>query len=202
MPPAARLVRLLHTLLPAVLWLGLLWSSVSAADKEVSLSTQSPAVPPSSTREGSTKGKSPDVTAGGLLHSVLAQKARLVSKKGELVPSALPQNLLPLLGRGLSVSSLSGRPSLEHQSGGLLTRVKSPESASESGQGSLPSQPTPTDTHTQLPHTQTNTLEPEAKSTTVGTILDVDSSNETPSPERFRSMMGDGATAKGFVGVR
>uniref|UniRef100_A0A1A8KDY7 Seizure related 6 homolog like n=1 Tax=Nothobranchius kuhntae TaxID=321403 RepID=A0A1A8KDY7_NOTKU len=182
MPPAARLVRLLHTLLPAVLWLGLLWSSVSAADKEVSLSTQSPAVPPNSTREGSTKGKSSDVTAGGLLHSVLAQKARLVSKKGELVPSALPQNLLPLLGRGLSVSSLSGRPSLEHQSGGLLTRVKSPESASESGQGSLPSQPTPTDTHTQLPHTQTHTLEPEAKSTTVGTILDVDSSNETPSP--------------------
>uniref|UniRef100_A0A3Q1H2G8 Seizure related 6 homolog (mouse)-like n=1 Tax=Acanthochromis polyacanthus TaxID=80966 RepID=A0A3Q1H2G8_9TELE len=138
-----------------------------------------PVVPAGTTKEGSPKGRSSSAaTAGGLLQSVLAQKGRLVSQKGDIIPSALPQNLLPLLGRGLSVSSLPGSQSLEHESGGLLRRVKAPASAAASGQGSHPTQPPPTDTHSELPHTQTQTPEQEAEVTTVGSMLDVDTETE------------------------
>lgn len=124
--------------------------------------------------------KSSSASAGGLLQSVLTQKGRLVSPKGEILPSALPQNLLPLLGRGLSVSSLPGSRSLEHQSGGLLRRVKPLASAAVSGRGSDPTEPLPTDTHSQLSHTQTHTPEPEGEITTVDTLLGMDTETETP----------------------
>ncbi|XP_040915338.1 seizure 6-like protein [Toxotes jaculatrix] len=184
MPPAASSVGYRLRTFPAVLWIGLLWSSVSAGDKEVPTatpSTPSPMVAPGSTKESSPKGKSSDAVAGGLLQSVLAQKGRLVSQRGEVLPSALPQNLLPLLGRGLSISSLPGSHSLEHQSGGLLRRVKPPASAAASGRGSGPTEPPPADTHSQLPHTQTHTPEQEAEITTVATMLDMDTETGTPS---------------------
>lgn len=136
---------------------------------------------PAGTKESIPRGRSSSVLAGGLLQSVLTQKGRLVSQKGELLPSALPQNLLPLLGRGLSVGSLPGSHSLEHQSGGLLRRVKAPASAAASGgRGSDPTEPLPTDTHSRLPHTQTHTPEQEAELTTVGQMLDVDTEAGTP----------------------
>ncbi|XP_047227994.1 seizure 6-like protein isoform X4 [Girardinichthys multiradiatus] len=182
MPSAARSVRLRGTL-PAVLWIWLLWGSVSAGDiPTVPPSIQSPMVTTGSTREDSTKGKTSSLAAGGLLHSVLAQKGRLVSKKGEIIPSALPQNLLPLLGRGLSVNSFHGSNTQEHQSEGLPTKVKSPTSAAASGEGSRPSQPPSIDTHSQLLHTWTNTPEPEAKITTMGTTLDMDTDTDTETP--------------------
>ncbi|XP_034997532.1 seizure 6-like protein isoform X1 [Hippoglossus stenolepis] len=179
MPPAAcSLGHRLRDTLPAVLWIGLLWSSsVSAADKEVPTAvpfTPSPVVTPRSTKESSPKAKSSSAVAGGFLHSVLAQNGRLVSQKGEILPSALPKNLLPLLGRGLSISSLPGSHSLEHQSGGLLRRVKPPPSAAVSGQGSDPTRPAPTDTHSPLPHTQTHTPDEEAEITTVATTVGED----------------------------
>nr|XP_046231575.1 seizure 6-like protein isoform X3 [Scatophagus argus] len=184
MPPAARSVgSLLRLSLPAVLCIGLLWSGVSAGDKEAPTaapSAQSPVVTPGSTKESSPKGRTSSGLAGGLLQSVLTQKGRLVSQKGDTLPSALPQNLLPLLGRGLSVSSVPGSHSLEHQSGGLLRRVKPPSSAAASGPGSHPTEPA--DTHSQLPRTQTHTTEQEAEVTTVSTMLDVDSETETPAP--------------------
>eukprot|EP00064_Thunnus_orientalis_P022433 superscaffoldBa00007539_g22629 len=159
------------------------WKQV-VHDKAVptaSPSTQPPVVTPGGTKEGNPKGRSSSAVAGGLLQSVLAQKGRLVSQKGDILPSALPQNLLPLLGRGLSVSSLPGSHSLEHQSGGLLRRVKPPASAAVSGRGSDPTEPPPTDTHSQMPHTQTHTPEQEAESTTVGAMQDVDTETGTPS---------------------
>lgn len=147
-------------------------------------SSPSPEVTSGSTKDGGPKGKtsSSNSAAGGLLQSVLAQKGR------EILPSALPQSLLPLLGRGLSISSLPGSHSLEHQSGGLLRRVKPPASAAASGRGSDPTEPPPppTDAHSQLPHTQTHTPveeeEEEAKITTVATMPDEDAETGTPSP--------------------
>ncbi|KAM8743974.1 seizure 6-like protein isoform 4-T4 [Acanthopagrus schlegelii] len=213
MPPAARSLGCrLRTAFPAVLWIGLLWSSVSAGDKQVptaapssststssTSSSQSPVVTPGSTKESSPKGKSASVLAGGLLQSVLAQKGRLVSQKGETLPSALPQNLLPLLGRGLSVSSLSGSHSLEHQSGGLLRRVKPPASAAVSGRGSDPTETLPTDTHSQQPHTQTHTPpDEEAEITTVGTMLDVDAETEAP-PSALSSCMVNFSDPEGYI---
>lgn len=150
-------------------------------------SAQSPVVPSGSTKESSPKGKSSGALAGGLLQSELTQKGRAASQRGETLPSALPQNLLPLLGRGLSVSSLPGSHSPEHQSGGLLRRVKPPAaSAAASGRGSGPTEPLPTDTHSQLPHTHTHTPEQEAEITTVGTLLDMDTETETPASGRSR----------------
>ncbi|KAJ3604935.1 hypothetical protein NHX12_026986, partial [Muraenolepis orangiensis] len=79
-----------------------------------------PASPPEREREdqgpgGSQerdRGPSSGAVAGGLLHSMLAHRDRLLShsaeKKGLAIPSVLPQHLLPLLGRGLSVASLPG----------------------------------------------------------------------------------------------
>lgn len=141
-------------------------------------------VTPGSTKESSPRGNISSAMAGGLLQSVLTQKGRLLSQKGEILPSSLPQNLLPLLGRGLSVSSLPGSHSLEHQSGGSPRRVKPPASAAVSGRGSDPTEPLPTDTHSQLPHTQTRPPEQEAEITTAGTMLDVDTETGTPSTGR------------------
>lgn len=131
-------------------------------------------VTPGSTEESSLNSRSSSSAAGGLIYSVLAQKGRL-----KTAPSALPQNLLPLLGRGLSISSLPRSRSLEHQNGGLLSRVKPPASAAVSGRGSGPSEPPVADTHSQLPHEQTHSPEQDTESPTEATMLDVDT--ETPS---------------------
>lgn len=135
---------------------------------------------PGSIKEDSPKVKSSSASAGGSLPSVLTQKRRLVSQKGEILPSALPQNLLPPLGRGLSVSPLPGSHSTEHQSRGLLRGVKPLTSAAVSGQGSDPTEPLPTGAQSQLPNTQTHTLEPEGEITTVGTLLGMDTDTGIP----------------------
>uniref|UniRef100_A0A673AA38 Seizure related 6 homolog (mouse)-like n=1 Tax=Sphaeramia orbicularis TaxID=375764 RepID=A0A673AA38_9TELE len=183
-PPRAVLPGHFQTFFPlSVTLIHLLFSLFS--DKAVptaSSSTQSPALTPGSTNEGDTKGKSSTAVAGGLLQSMLAQKGRLVSQKRDILPSALPQNLLPLLGRGLSISSLPGSHSLEHQSGGLLRRVKPPASAAVSGRGTDPTEPLPTDTHSQLPHAQTETPEQEDEITTVGTMPEMDTDTDTETP--------------------
>lgn len=71
---------------------------------------------------------------------------------------------------------------MEHQSRGLFRRVKPLTSAAVSGQGSDPTEPLPTDKQSQLPHTQTHTSEPEGESTTVGTLLGMDTDTGTPPP--------------------
>lgn len=139
-------------------------------------------VTPAGTKESGPKVKSSSSSAGGLLQSVLTQRGRLASQKADVLPSALPQNLLPLLGRGLSVSSLPGSRSLEHQSRGLLRRVKPPPSAAASGTGSDPTEPLPTSTHSQPPHTHTHAPEQEEEITTVDTILGTDTETGTPPP--------------------
>ncbi|XP_028458131.1 seizure 6-like protein isoform X1 [Perca flavescens] len=200
MPPAACSVGYrLRITVSAALWLGLLWSRVSAGDKEVPTaapSSQPPTLTPVGTKESSAKAKSQ--WAGGLLQSVVTQKGRLVSHKGETLPSSLPQNLLPLLGRGLSVSSLPGSHSLERESGGLPRSVKPPASAAVSGRGSGPTEPLPTDTHSTLPHTQTHTPERD-ESTTVGTpLLDTDAKTGTPSPG-LSSCMVNFSDPEGYI---
>ncbi|XP_005739181.1 seizure 6-like protein isoform X2 [Pundamilia nyererei] len=180
MPPAACSVDYrLRCVLPAVLWIGLLCSSVSTADKEVSTimpSARSPVLPSRSTKQGSPKEKNSSAVTGGLQQSVLAQKGQLVSQKGGILPSALPQNLLPLLGRGLSINHTP-----EHQSRGLPRRVKSPASTAASGQGSSPTQPLPTDAHSRMPHTERHTPEQEAEITTVSMRPDLDAEIESTS---------------------
>uniref|UniRef100_A0A673WA03 Seizure related 6 homolog like n=1 Tax=Salmo trutta TaxID=8032 RepID=A0A673WA03_SALTR len=81
---------------------------------------------------------------GDLLESFLAQKDRLLYQTGGVVlPSAQPQDLLPLLGRGLSVRGLSGGLSLDQQ--GLLKRIGSLISQPHDSGPLLPSQPSQSD---------------------------------------------------------
>uniref|UniRef100_A0A3P9ITM7 Seizure related 6 homolog (mouse)-like n=1 Tax=Oryzias latipes TaxID=8090 RepID=A0A3P9ITM7_ORYLA len=157
MPPRPR-----SALLPALLWLALLWS-VSAGDEEAVTASTSIRPP----GEDFSRGRSASPAAGSS-RSVLPQKRRLAPQKGDVAPSALPQNLLPLLGRGLTVSSLQGGPTPELQK----NEVKPPESAAAPGQGRRLTPPT--DANFQPPRTQTPPLELEADSTMESSMLDGD----------------------------
>lgn len=101
---------------------------------------------------------------------------------------------MPLLGRGLSVSSLPGSRSLGHQSGGLLKRVKAQPAAVASvaapGTGGDPAVPRPTGTHSGAPDAHTHTTEQQQKEdeeadeelTTVDTVLGTDTETGSPPP--------------------
>ncbi|XP_056289203.1 seizure 6-like protein [Pseudoliparis swirei] len=124
MPRAGRALRVA---LSAALWIGLLWSRAQARDEE---DPSSPTWPPA----GGPRARPPSSLPSALLQSVLTHKGLLVPQRGGLLPSALPQNLLPLLGRGLGRGPLPG--------GG-------------------PGEPLPTHTHTQLADTHTAEQEEE-----------------------------------------
>uniref|UniRef100_H2VEM8 Seizure related 6 homolog like n=1 Tax=Takifugu rubripes TaxID=31033 RepID=H2VEM8_TAKRU len=94
-----------------------------------------------STKESSPKDKSSSTSPGGLLQSTGSQKGRVLTQKRGNGHSVLPQNLLPLLARGLTVSNVPESQSPEQQSGGLQRRVKPPASAAVSVQGSDPTEP-------------------------------------------------------------
>ncbi|XP_062340809.1 seizure 6-like protein [Osmerus eperlanus] len=129
MRPAARSGRypILNTL-SAVLFAGVLWTCVAVEGQgEVvptpPTSSASPAATEGDGDDGGPPGRGADRAAGGLL----AQKDRLLSQTaGGALPSSLPQDMLPLLGRGLTVGSLPGGRSLEEQGGGLLKKFRAP----------------------------------------------------------------------------
>uniref|UniRef100_A0A8C6U8W9 Seizure related 6 homolog (mouse)-like n=1 Tax=Neogobius melanostomus TaxID=47308 RepID=A0A8C6U8W9_9GOBI len=91
--------------------------------------------------------------------SLLAEKRQFASHKGKSAPSALPHNLLPLLARGLSLGSLSGAHSLDHQAGGS----NAPTSVSASSQGS---EALPKDSPSPPLYTETYSTEPGPTPTT------------------------------------
>lgn len=157
-------------------------------DKEVptvTFSTHSPVVTLASTKEPLPGVQSSGGLAVGLPQSAPTAKGQPSVQKGDwrILPTALPQNLLPLLGRGLSVSSLPGSHSLGHQSGGLLKRVKAQPAAMTSvaalDTGGDPAEPQPSDTHSGAPDINTHTAEQQQKTgkeadeelTTVDTVL-------------------------------
>ncbi|TWW66193.1 Seizure 6-like protein [Takifugu flavidus] len=142
-------------------------------------SAQSPPLAQASTKESSPKDKSSSTSPGGLLQSTGSQKGRVLTQKRGNGHSVLPQNLLPLLARGLTVSNVPESQSPEQQSGGLQRRVKPPASAAVSVQGSDPTEPLPMDTHSQLPHTQTHMLEQEGESTAASALPGTDTETET-----------------------
>lgn len=149
----------------------------------------------------STKEPGPGVhssggSAGGLPQSSPTPEGRPAAQTGDhrTLPSALPQSLLPLLGRGLSVSSLPGSRSLGHQSGRLLKRVKAqpPAVASKAAPdaGGDPAEPLPTGTHSGAADTHTHTAErpreedeeADQELTTVDPVLGTDTETGSPPP--------------------
>lgn len=216
MPPAARSVGSpLRISIPAVLWIGLLWSGVSAGDKEVPTATpsaQPPVVTLVSTKEPGPGVQSSGGSAGGLPQSAPTPKGRPAAQKEDhrVLPSALPQNLLPLLARGLSVSSLPGSRSLGHQSGGLLKRVKAQPAAvaslAASDTGGDPAEPQPTGTHSGAPDTHTHTAEQQQEEnveadeelTTVDTVLGTDTETGSPPPV-MSSCMVNFSDPEGYI---
>ncbi|XP_077944756.1 seizure 6-like protein [Gasterosteus aculeatus] len=128
MPPAA---------VCAALCVALLWSRVSAGDEEL------PAASPPT--YGTPTARSPGSLAGGPLPSILTQKGRPVPQGGEVLPSVLPQHLLPLLGRGLSVTTPLGGRSPERRGEGL----PGVGGTAVPGGGDAPTEPPPAQTHPQ-----------------------------------------------------
>uniref|UniRef100_A0A8C7RZB4 Seizure related 6 homolog (mouse)-like n=1 Tax=Oncorhynchus mykiss TaxID=8022 RepID=A0A8C7RZB4_ONCMY len=111
---------------------------------------------------------------GDLLESFLAQKDRLLYQTGGVVlPSAQPQDLLPLLGRGLSVRGLSGGLSMDQQ--GLLKRIGSLVSQPHDSGPLLPSQPSQSDNNpipsSSQPGTHTSTHTPLGQRDEVTAII-------------------------------
>ncbi|CAB1332538.1 unnamed protein product [Coregonus sp. 'balchen'] len=125
---------------------------------------------------------------GDLLESFLAQKDRLLNHTGGVVlPSALPQDLLPLLGRGLSVRGLSGGLSLDqpHDSGPLL-----PSQQSQPDSNPIPSSSQPgTHTSTHTPPGQQDEVTAIVTATIdADTDMETDMDADTPSPVYYRSL--------------
>lgn len=121
---------------------------------------------------------------GDLLESFLAQKDRLLYQTGGVVlPSAQPQDLLPLLGRGLSVRGLSGGLSLDQQ--GLLKRIGSLISQPHDSGPLLPSQRSQSDNNpipSSQPGTHTSTHTPLGQRDEVTAIVMATMAADTPSP--------------------
>uniref|UniRef100_A0A8C7N5Z5 Seizure 6-like protein n=1 Tax=Oncorhynchus kisutch TaxID=8019 RepID=A0A8C7N5Z5_ONCKI len=123
---------------------------------------------------------------GDLLESFLAQKDRLLYQtRGVVLPSAQPQDLLPLLGRGLSVRGLSGGLSMDQQ--GLLKRIGSLVSQPHDSGPLLPSQPSqsynnPIPSSSQ-PGTHTSTSTSLGQRDEVTAIVMATMAAATPSPD-------------------
>ncbi|XP_041914527.1 seizure 6-like protein isoform X2 [Alosa sapidissima] len=103
----------------ALLWMGILWT-VALAQEEAR-----PGPPTSAPAPGETPREGPRGAAlvgQGLLESVLARRDQLLSQRSRVLPSALPQELLPMLGKGLgSARGVGGVLSPEQE--GLLKRM-------------------------------------------------------------------------------
>ncbi|XP_031433078.1 seizure 6-like protein isoform X2 [Clupea harengus] len=102
----------------ALLWMGILWT-VSLAQEEAtpgSPATSGTLAPEEAQRE-SLRGAAS--VGQGLLESVLAHRDQLLSQGGRVLPSALPQDLLPMLGKGLGGAGGVLSPEQE----GLLKRM-------------------------------------------------------------------------------
>ncbi|XP_010876505.2 seizure 6-like protein isoform X1 [Esox lucius] len=187
MPPGRFRIGALSMLLS--LYFCMIWTGVSA---ETQASEDDPTPPPASLSpspaiedtdrdshqvRGPAAGLGPAaVAAGDLLESVLAQKNRLLSQTGVMVlPSALPQDLLPLLGRGMSAGGLPGSLPLDQQ--GLLKRIRPSASQIHDIEPPQPENK-PLSTSSELgTHTSTHTMpakQDEVPTGAVGTDLDTD----------------------------
>ncbi|XP_031658511.1 seizure 6-like protein [Oncorhynchus kisutch] len=211
MPPCRYRIGALPALL--CLCIGMIWTGV-AAETQAEIDTTPPPSSPSpspaigNTDRNSPRGRGPEAglgprvgrgpeaglgpgvgmsAAGDLLESVLAQKDHLFSQTGGMVlPSALPQDLLPLLGREMSTGGLSGGLSLDQQ--GLLKRIQPPVSQPHDSGSPLPSQLSQPDSNPLTSSSQPVTHTPPGQRDEVTTIVtatvdaDTDMDAETPSP--------------------
>ncbi|XP_028827781.1 seizure 6-like protein isoform X1 [Denticeps clupeoides] len=92
--------------LGAALWMGILWRVVLAREEMSSppLPLSIALLPGESEKEGPRGAAS---VGQDFLESVLAHKEQLLPQKGIVLPTALPPDLLPMLGKGLGASVLS-----------------------------------------------------------------------------------------------
>uniref|UniRef100_A0A8C7KL86 Seizure 6-like protein n=1 Tax=Oncorhynchus kisutch TaxID=8019 RepID=A0A8C7KL86_ONCKI len=194
MPPGHYRIGALSALLcVCVIWTGL------AAETQGEVDSTQPSPSPSQavgdTDIDSSRGRSSVVglvpgagmgATGDLLESFLAQKDRLLYQtRGVVLPSAQPQDLLPLLGRGLSVRGLSGGLSMDQQ--GLLKRIGSLVSQPHDSGPLLPSQPSqsynnPIPSSSQ-PGTHTSTSTSLGQRDEVTAIVMATMAAATPSPD-------------------
>ncbi|KAJ8339529.1 hypothetical protein SKAU_G00363150 [Synaphobranchus kaupii] len=103
--------------LGAFLAVGTLWGfSLAQGEALDALQPSTPPSPPPPT-EGvqAPSGRGAPSRGQGILESVLAQRDHLLSQKGSLFPTALPVDLLPILGKGLGSGVLSPEPEIRRR---------------------------------------------------------------------------------------
>ncbi|XP_070990686.1 seizure 6-like protein isoform X1 [Oncorhynchus clarkii lewisi] len=181
--------------LSALLCVCVIWTGLAAETQgEVDSIQPSPSPAVGDTDIDSSRGRSSVVglvpragmgATGDLLESFLAQKDRLLYQtRGVVLPSAQPQDLLPLLGRGLSVRGLSGGLSMDQQ--GLLKRIGSLVSQPHDSGPLLPSQPSQSDNNpipsSSQSGTHTSTHTPLGQRDEVTAIIMATMAADTPSP--------------------
>nr|XP_029476080.1 seizure 6-like protein isoform X1 [Oncorhynchus nerka] len=181
--------------LSALLCVCVVWTGLAAETQgEVDSTQPSPSQAVGDTDIDSTRGRSSVVglvpgagmgATGDLLESFLAQKDRLLYQtRGVVLPSAQPQDLLPLPGRGLSVRGLSGGLSMDQQ--GLLKRIGSLVSQPHDSGPLLPSQPSQSDNNpipsSSQPGTHTSTSTRLGQRDEVTAIVMATMAADTPSP--------------------
>ncbi|XP_052377301.1 seizure 6-like protein isoform X2 [Oncorhynchus keta] len=181
--------------LSALLCVCVIWTGLAAETQgEVDSTQPSPSQAVGDTDIDSSRGRSSVVglvpgagmgATGDLLESFLAQKDRLLYQtRGVVLPSAQPQDLLPLLGRGLSVRGLSGGLSMDQQ--GLLKRIGSLVSQPHDSGPLLPSQPSQSDNNpipsSSQPGTHTSTYTRLGQRDEVTAIVMATMAADTPSP--------------------
>uniref|UniRef100_A0A8C8FKC0 Seizure 6-like protein n=1 Tax=Oncorhynchus tshawytscha TaxID=74940 RepID=A0A8C8FKC0_ONCTS len=182
--------------LSALLCVCVIWTGLAAETQgEVDSTQPSPSQAVGDTDIDSSRGRSSVVglvpgagmgATGDLLESFLAQKDRLLYQtRGVVLPSAQPQDLLPLLGRGLSVRGLSGGLSMDQQD--LLKRIGSLVSQPHDSGPLLPSQPSQSDNNpipsSSQPGTHTSTYTPLGQRDEVTAIVMATMAADTPSPD-------------------
>ncbi|XP_028827782.1 seizure 6-like protein isoform X2 [Denticeps clupeoides] len=91
--------------LGAALWMGILWRVVLAREMSSPPLPLSIALLPGESEKEGPRGAAS--VGQDFLESVLAHKEQLLPQKGIVLPTALPPDLLPMLGKGLGASVLS-----------------------------------------------------------------------------------------------
>ncbi|XP_061071622.1 seizure 6-like protein isoform X2 [Conger conger] len=95
--------------LGAFLAMGTLWgfSSAQGEARDTPQPSSPPSPPPPTEGVAVQSGRGAPSRGQGILESVLAQRDHLLSQKGSVFPTALPADLLPILGKGLGSGVLS-----------------------------------------------------------------------------------------------
>ncbi|XP_036384771.1 seizure 6-like protein isoform X1 [Megalops cyprinoides] len=175
----------------AILVLGTLWGlGLAQGDILATPPPSAPSSPPPQPTEGApAQGVRGMPSRGqGILESVLAQKDHLLSQKGAVFPTALPADLLPILGKGLGAGVLSPEQEIRKRLRPLHSSGALPTSAPPTGSPTNPESPSLTVPSKTDPPTTPPVLD-DGLSLTPTLTTTVETDTDTPTPAASRCMV-------------